>query len=98
MPQSMYKFERVEKGVTFAVEVRGAVPTFRFVVVARYQGITLFTQHCPHRFIWFPAGRHTLEDTANYEFKTHVAPQAYQLAVKTAHRLKEESYKPFNHV
>lgn len=88
-------FTHVKNGVTFTVTVHGSAPQFGFIINAHYDGVQLFTLHHKYRFIYYPTSRQTLIEIAEDAFKADLATEMYNLAAKTAHRMKEDIYKPF---
>lgn len=88
-------FTHVKNGVTFTVRVHGSAPQFGFIINAHYEGVQLFTLHHKYRFIYYPTSRQTLIEIAEDAFKADLATEMYNLAAKTAHRMKEDIYKPF---
>ena len=88
-------FTHVKNGVTFLVTVHGWAPNYGFIIKANYEGVQLFTLHHKYRFIYYPTSRQPLLEIAEDAFKADLAIEMYNLAERTAFRLKEGLYKPF---
>lgn len=95
MSDSELAFTHVKNGVTFNVRLNGWPPNYGFIINAEYKGVPLFTLHHKHRFVYSVNSRLSLLETAENIFRDELSVEMYNLAANTAHRMKEECYRPY---